>query len=522
MYEWTYPSSYEDRFRRLSDELLCDELTRLRDDGGDEDILAVATAIFARAGRVRDEAEETLDALLARACPVWIASRADRELRGISDLRRTSSRAHPNVWLAEDTLAWSTAAILTCSGSGHIRQRALDRLRTCDGGGELPFLLARANDWVPQVAEVARALLEARLHPDQAVHWVRQLALLTRLEAVGRFDVRPLTERVRALVLGSTRDALLSAVQSPSRHERRAAARLLADAEPSDDELAVLLRSCDTMVRRITANTLLAGDDVARVRDVALHLVDDRFAPLAAKALDALSRVAPEVADAQLRTALLSRRTAPRHVAQTRLRAASVDVEALYAEVLLGDDVPERELATALMGFAETTQGQDVDAVRTFADHSSPCVRRAVVRALARLAPDDVDAFIAAIADPGSGVSRAGSDALVRRAAVIPFDVLARLATADNPVRVRTAALRLLARHDVTRSAPLLVAAAADLDYPGMERARNHLKRWLRAVAPPAPALPEHARCAALAAFRESAAHLPDELTARALRLLAP
>ena len=75
--------------------------------------------------------------------------------------------------------------LLSMHPSGHVRQAALVRLDGSfaggDGGGEIPFVLLRLDDWVPAVRQQAEAAVERRLTVADRSTYLRHLDLLGRL-----------------------------------------------------------------------------------------------------------------------------------------------------------------------------------------------------------------------------------------------------------------------------------------------------------------------------------------------------
>lgn len=142
-------------------------------------------------------------------------------------------RARSPEWLgsAEDVralrvLADAEAAVMGLLGahhSGYVREAAVRRLALVHGGDELPPLLLRANDWVPQVRERAAAALLERVVPGYMDVWVRWLPLVLRLGGEGRHDVRPVVDAVMALLrTPEGARVMLPEIRSPDRAVRRA------------------------------------------------------------------------------------------------------------------------------------------------------------------------------------------------------------------------------------------------------------------------------------------------------------
>lgn len=82
---------------------------------------------------------------------------------------------------------------LSFNRSGHLREQALKRLSVEFSGAELPFILLRARDWVPQVAEIAEEALRARVEKSEyGKFFARELRLIQILSRSGQTRVREL------------------------------------------------------------------------------------------------------------------------------------------------------------------------------------------------------------------------------------------------------------------------------------------------------------------------------------------
>ena len=81
--------------------------------------------------------------------------------------------------MAESDLSALRSASL--DANGFVREDAVKRLAKVATGEELPYLLLRLNDWVPQVRDAAREAVLARITPEYAPHFVTYLATFARL-----------------------------------------------------------------------------------------------------------------------------------------------------------------------------------------------------------------------------------------------------------------------------------------------------------------------------------------------------
>jgi len=533
VYETIYPSDFIGRFSREVGER--DVLHRLRaicEHGDEGDIVGVSAAVVFRSGVIHREAERTLDALFSRVSPEWLASHTEN-LRGIVATSFAHERQPVRAvtpWLKRAATAlggrerhgWATHALRTFSRDGHVREAALRKIAVRSDGTELPFLLLRRNDWVAQVRDVAAAELDRRVQPVHVAAWARQLGLLERLEAGARADHGPFAARVHALLRSDAgHRALLDTIAASDRGLRRAAARILLDGALPVSDIEALLATIDPALWIAAARRIWAGPDAERSLALAIRLATHRFAPLAAEALAVVATTAPDVAAPLLDHALFSKRALVRRVARFHLARCGVDVEARYAEVLMDDSSPPGQLATALAGFGESSTPAEADLARNFVAHADRRVRRAAVRALARLASDEIDIFVNALWDPDRQVCRAGADALIRRPACIPFDTLVDLARSGPEMHHRVAAARLSVRHSPGLGGLVLLEAAAAAKGEGRTRVLQCLERWLHRVTPPAARLETKQLDTLRAALERHQASLPDEIVTRARNALS-
>ncbi|HEU0301314.1 MAG TPA: HEAT repeat domain-containing protein, partial [Longimicrobium sp.] len=350
--------------------------------------------------------------------------------------------------------------LLASHSSGFVREAAVRRLALVGDGGEMPPLLLRANDRVPQVRGRAVEALHARLVPAYAGAWVRWVGLALRLGGPGREDVRPLLDAVMALLRSpEAEDAVWTGLRSPQKVVRRTCFGILERAGgPGLRRLAEeSLRGEDVVIRRGAARVAGALDD-ASLAAVLPGLVRD---PLPQVRRDALALAAERVgADALpwLREALLDRSAGVRAEARAALqRLAPMDFAAFYREQVSGDGA---RLAAAVAGLADTGGGEDVELVRPLLDHPRPRVRAAAVRAVARLGGRPaVPAVLAAVRDANRSVSRAAAMALRDAAGGIGVGQLGTLYLDSAEAHVRQNALSLLIARGKWQSIPWILRA---------------------------------------------------------------
>ena len=150
--------------------------------------------------------------------------------------------------------------------------------------------------------------------------------------------------------------------------------------------------------------------------------------------------------------------------------------------------------------------------MRAFLGHDAPLVQREAVRALARLAPGDIDAFVTALADPAPAGAKAAAGSLARRPSVVPLDTYVDVARNGAGDTNRRRAIELAWTHRDGLAPEVRVELTADATGTARRTALRLLTTWIKHVVPP-PSL-DHAGvgAAALAAIRRRADDLPEDL----------
>lgn len=72
--------------------------------------------------------------------------------------------------------------------NGFIRQFCLNELDKSRDGSELPFILIRTTDWVPEISTLAKSMVQARLKKENGALFVQNIATIERLKQRKRGD----------------------------------------------------------------------------------------------------------------------------------------------------------------------------------------------------------------------------------------------------------------------------------------------------------------------------------------------
>ncbi|HEV3051459.1 MAG TPA: HEAT repeat domain-containing protein [Longimicrobium sp.] len=427
---------------------------RLRDEVG-----ALSPAEWARLDELMRARMEGYSGIHA---PAWI--------RDAADVRR--------LVLAEETGA-AVLGLISTHPSGYVREAAIQRLSLMNGGAELPPLLLRANDWVPQVRARAVDALHARRVEAYAPHWVRSLALVLHLRRCGRQDHRPLVDGVLALLRSpAAREHVRGGLASPEGTVRRACFRILLDA--GGPELPALLRDAlggdDAMLRLLAAQAAAGLDEVA-LAQLLPRMLADSFGRVRLTALQlGAERMGAGVLPA-LRQGLLDRSPTLRADARAALQwLEPTDLAAFYRAHVIARAA---HLPAVIAGVAETGGAEDAALLAPLLDDARPRVRAAALRALVRLTGDAaVPALVRAVGDASPAVSHAAALALRPRVVRAQAAALDAWLGGSHPMHVRRNALGLLALRGKWDAIGWILTTLTDADPELRQAAANHFRRW--------------------------------------------
>ena len=368
------------------------------------------------------------------------------------------------------------AAAGAMSPDGYLREAAVMRLAD-DLPWSFSLLALRSTDWVAQVRGVAIEALERA----EIKSLIEHLPLLEQL-ATSRVRARELAEWIERRLAA---EEALGALSAGRRHQdvgvRRAAWRRLETRQPqlvgkelasavTDPDLAIRLWAVRRLDRlehrdRLALAPRLLGDPVGRVRAEGLGIT--------------LASAGREHHDEVARRYLPDRSAVVRRVAQAYLSRRSHDVANLYTDLLR-----ERVTPAIVIGLAETAGRAALPELEQLLGHERPAVRRAALRALAQVAPDEAcDLAVGCVSDDSELVACDALRILGKKAT--PAAHVAHIetaGTADARPRVRMTALSALRRWR-WRCVALTLAQLADADADVRQHANHELRLWLRSSA---------------------------------------
>lgn len=373
--------------------------------------------------------------------------------------------------------ASSVFGVASFHNNGRVRQRAVELLDDFHDGSEVPFLLLRLNDWVPNVREVARAAVIQRLKGGEFKSFAHNLFLMLRLDDCVRADHSEILWLfVEKLAGPSYEPAFLKAIESEDRFIRRRLFKLAIKLENADSVrlVSIGLQSGDPVLRLWAAKRAQDVLDDEALQEFIATTSGDRFAPVRREGLSAVIRRFPKEASSILKDAIFDRNRSIRAFAQFYLaRLEASKVSPIYRDAL---SQGKRDTATAIAGLGEVGAKEDVALVLQYAKSEQIKVRAAAIRAVGKLAGDDyVPVFLESLMDESPAVTRAASQSLRGRGHLV--DAAALKATFQSNCRrqIRIAALRLFEEMQPWAVMPMMIAAVGDPDASIATRAKSFL-----------------------------------------------
>lgn len=383
---------------------------------------------------------------------------------------------------AEPTLA---AALLSMHPNGRVREAAVRQLILLGTPDCIPALILRSTDWVRQVRDAASEGLDGLRETLGPSAFLPALSLLEQ----PRWSVR-----ARADSLDETRSWLLSRIETADLvtavhwsdpKVRRAAARALVARSAAGAAVMSALDQSDPVAATIIANGMTSADWA--LPGALERALDSRFSQVASSALAWLQTNDPERALEASLSALMSRSTTLRFLAQHVCRMHGSDSRAVYLAAIGSQPV------VALAGLGEVGDVRDADLVSTYLNASRPSERAAATTALGRLAGRSAEERLSEmLADSSPRVARSASWALIRMGATpATIERVWEMAVPLRSPGLRKAAFRLFGsggRWTALRLACRGIGSDdADLDARCRDLLANCMRSWNQSfTSPPA------------------------------------
>jgi len=440
--------------------------------GDRRSILASAKAIHHLLQMLKPTDFVRFDEFVRQGYADWNARREPWYSMKPKDVGHLASMEETSVWLL---------GIASCHTNGYVREAAVRELGKTEAGAELPFLLIRANDWVPEIRSLARHFLLNRIRSEYIRRLMDWLPLALRLSNLNRDDHSAILEAIRGLLATSeAREALCEGFGSQDQFVRRFCFQLALNSNEAD-LLTVLQRAFverDAHVRKEAIHKLHAILPSSGSKELLIRARNDGCMAVRREALHIFAEKYAAEADQEFQSALLDANIAVREEAQYYFqKKGTVDLRAYYSHRL--ETSNSRQLCAAIAGVGETGVANDSQLVERFIHKQSSKVRVAALHAIAKLNPDAyLDKFVLALDDASSTVAREAVLAISRKANSVGGQRLWEIFDSCRHPHGKRWALFLLARINKWDSIAFLIQSLPDQNDSCVELSQRYIVRW--------------------------------------------
>ncbi len=441
---------------------------------------------------IADSAGRCIDSLLKNIRPLQLPQLEERLGSGWYINERMNSLHElksfdDNKYISTNSCL-AVTAVLSFHKNGFIREPAVKHLSACTTGAELPYLLMRLADWVPQVRGVAEHAVEQRIKSDYLHHFVNNIALLDRLKLKQRYHGlakrTALIEHITSCLLQPTnRQIFLDGLRHKDIQVRRTCLTFARNTSFVDlgDIVDLGVRDKDKTNRQIAIEISKRLPYLERLK-LLNQLLSDPSALIRLESLRFLCNEHTDLSTSQVMTALLDRSAAVRLFARWKLKDldSKIDFRQFYMEKI-ATSKNASEIAAAASGLEETGAPADVEKLIPLMLHPSVSVQKSAIRTLAKLdAKSYSDLFIQKLQSEASGISRAAADALVSLMHVVSVDELWTIFTTTSFMHVKRNLLRLIDHTSQWDRVGYFLLVASSDDSQIRNFAMDKLQSWYR------------------------------------------
>lgn len=281
------------------------------------------------------------------------------------------------------------------SPDGFMRENAVRRLGMLGNPAALPYLMERANDWVPQVRAAAYdAILNLR-KADNAASFIAVLPGLLHLESCCRADHRGLIAKIQEYLSNEeNREILCQHMFVSDPHVAKIVCKIVIQGrllEPLE-----IVNRClshpDVIVRSMAANSLQLLDTKS-FNDVITQALSDGFMPVRREAFQQLLHKDLTHGLSVARRFLFDQHISIREIAIANLMRSGCDVLGIY-DVAFTKAKRAKEFVCVLWGWTALGCRARAEEVKPFLTNSSPMLRRSALQSLAKLIVKNAEPYL--------------------------------------------------------------------------------------------------------------------------------
>lgn len=366
--------------------------------------------------------------------------------------------------------------------NGYVREAAVEMLAHQFSGKEIPFLLLRMNDWLPKIRFMAFKALKQRIRPDYVKHFLEAICLVKHLsEYYNREKFSDFVDEIYGLFRHpENRKVLLSGFHSKDPIVRRFCFELAINLPDIEQESVIseALRQSDAWIRLQVAKHICRNYSNECLIQWLKRIRSDVFPPIRQLALQTYMERFSEESTEELLAALLDRHKTIREMARYYLKDKRIDFSSFYREKLNGTN--ERLIQAAIAGVGETGDKTDAQWIIPFLCHENARTRRAAVKALGMLNPEDyTDVFINSLQSDKPSVSREARQVLANIIDLRHAELLWGIYVNDLRPYVKKNILFLFTKFGKADNILYLLRACAVQEEEIRDLAKRHVESWM-------------------------------------------
>lgn len=362
--------------------------------------------------------------------------------------------------------------------NGYLREMAINSLAKNYNSSEIPFLLIRINDWVPQIRIASLNAFDKILSSSDAKYLAAAIPLIKRLENCSRISHTDFVNRV-LIKLAGDKSAILFGLKCTDNETRRYCFKIAIDSKQfsNNELLAIIQKDKNGHVRSYglkQLEELLSKDEI---RTVIPQFFNDKFARVRIAALDLYCKYFLDNAGELLKVQLLSDFRSARETAQFYLKKLGFRViHDFYIEALPSCSVG------AILGLSEIGQKNDYKLILPFLTNARIKIVRASIRAISKLGgADATDELLKYLEDSRNGVSKevtkhilAGNSCNLKE--------IENIYLKSDFQHVKENSLRILCSGSPWDSLPFIIESYSSINMGLKNVGTEALKKWLERI----------------------------------------
>lgn len=310
---------------------------------------------------------------------------------------------------------------------GYKRENAVRRLGKLGNPIAIPYLITRANDWVPQVRKAAKEAIVDLAIPQNGNAFILSLPELYHLANCGRDDHQGFISSIENYLINNTlSDLVVKGITNEKISVARACFLLSLSHHLLDERSLLRLGiSHPDIVVRSNASHILKGLPAEEQEQWLTTAIQDKFMPIRREALQIfLSR---GISIEFITHYLFDRHASIREIAIKHLLGKDIHVSNLYGAALRG--TRGYKLKCAIWGIGYLQAKEYIDQIKMLLESDQPSIRKQSLSCLSRLIGEDFNpSIIKFLSDASPAVCKEAASLSAKNSIRFNADTLSSIA----------------------------------------------------------------------------------------------